>query len=101
MVLSAQKRQTFRRPMPRRRNPRPSPFPRRSPRSLSAISGDLPVQSLELGGTLELGLPALGPARGDWARRPRRRILALAHRHEPEHAVLVLQVALDLDQRPR
>src|SRR5205809_5404634 len=101
MVLSAQKRQTFRRPMPRRRNPRPSPFPRRSPRSLSAISGDLLVQALELGGTLELGLLALGPARGGGARRRRRRVLGLAHRHEAEHPVHELQVALDLEQRLR
>src|SRR3989454_10874020 len=98
MLLSAQKRQTFRRPMPRRRNPRPSPFPRRSPRSRSAILRDLLVQALELGGALELGLLALGPARGDGARRRRRRVLGLAHRHEAEHAVHELQVALDLEQ---
>src|SRR5439155_20086167 len=67
MPLPAQQRQTFRRPMPRRRNPRPSPFPQRSPRSRSAILGDLLVQALELGGALELGLLALGPARGDGA----------------------------------
>src|SRR5207247_7353845 len=101
MVLSAQKRQTFRRPMPRRRNPRPSPFPRRSPRSLSAISGDLLVQALELGGTLELGLLALGPARGGGTRRRGRRVLGLAHRHEAEHPVHEFQVALDLEQRLR
>src|SRR5438132_13315416 len=99
MLLSAQKRQTFRRPMPRRRNPRPSPFPRRSPRSRSAILGDLLVQALELGGALELGLLPLGPARGDGTRRRRRRILGLAHRHEAEDAVHELQVALDLEQR--
>src|SRR5437867_3492325 len=104
MFRSAQKRQTFRRPMPRRRNPRPSPFPRRSPRSRSfsaAISGTLLVQALELGGALELGLLALGPARGYGARRRRRRVLGLAHRDEAEHAVHELQVALDLEQRLR
>src|SRR5947207_15921877 len=101
MLLSAQKRQPFRRPTPRPRTPRPSPFPRRSPRSRSAILGDLLVQALELGGALELGLLALGSARGDGTRRRRRRILGLAHRHETEHAVHELQVALDLEQRLR
>src|SRR3989475_11363333 len=101
MLLSAQKRPTFRRPMPRRRNPRPSPFPRRSPRSRSAILGDLLVLALEIGGALELGLLALGPARGDGTRRRRRRILGLAHRYEAEDAVHELQVAFDLEQRLR
>src|SRR5437764_14483393 len=100
MVLSAQKRQTFRRPMPRRRNPRPSPFPRRSPRSLSAISGDLLVQALELGGTLELGLLALGPARGGGTRRRGRRVLGLAHRHEAEHPPQDSRVARARAPRP-
>src|SRR5436190_15852217 len=88
--------------MPRRRNPRPSPFPRRSPRSrsLSAISGALLVQALELGRALELGLLALGPTRGGALRRGRC-VLRLAHRDEAEHAVHELQVALDLEQRLR
>src|SRR5262250_272234 len=42
MVLSAQNRQTFRRPMPRRRKPRPSPLPRRSPRSRSLFIRESP-----------------------------------------------------------
>src|SRR5712692_7748096 len=97
MLLSAQKRQTLRRPMPRRRKPRPSPLPRRSPRSLSAISGDLLARGLELGGALELGFLALWPAHRS-ARRGRWRVLGLAHGHEAEHAVHELQVALDLEQ---
>src|SRR5580765_5314872 len=87
--------------MPRRRKPRPSPFPRRSPRSLSLfMSGHLLAHALELGRALELDLLALGAAgRRSWRRRWR--VLGLADGHEAEHAVHQLQVALDLEQRLR
>src|SRR5207245_4208173 len=75
------------------------------PAALAALPlchlGDLLVQALELGGSLELGLLALRPARGGGTRRRRRRVLGLAHRHEAEHPVHELQVALDLEQRLR
>src|SRR6185295_1194199 len=103
IVLSAQKRHTLRRPIPRRRKPRPppSPLPRRSPRSLSLfISGHLLRHAFEFGGTLEVRLLALGTARGG-PRRRRRGVLRLPHRHEAEHALHELQVALDLEKSLR
>src|SRR5262245_18871961 len=91
MVLSAQKRQTLRRPMPRRRGARGAERSR-------AMSGALPfTHLLDVAALLELRLLALGaPGR---PQRGGRRVLGLTDRDEAEDRIHEGQVAFDLLQR--
>src|SRR5262249_24601495 len=97
MVLSAQKRQTFRRPIPRRRGGRAPPERSR------AMSGQLlAAHEVDVLSTVLLDLP-LGLVALRTPHRPeccRGRVLGLTDRDEAEDRIRQRQVPLDLLQRP-
>src|SRR5262245_18950013 len=95
MVLSAQKRQIFRRPIPRRRGGRAPPERSRAMSGHLLAAHEIDVLSALL---LDLGLVTLGTSH-----RPeccRGRILGLTDRDEPGDRIHQRQVPLDLLQRP-
>src|SRR5262249_4220975 len=96
IVLSAQKRQTFRRPMPRRRGGRAPPERSR------AMSGHLPVaREIAVSPALALGFHPVAVGTPCTPPRVRRRVLGLTDRDEAQHRVHEGQVSFDLLQRLR